>query len=425
MNGFLNGPQNYSSWIPTVTGKLSYTVIGRTDWPRGCQYLNQLNGTDDCLALFVQERFCHDFLTPFIGLTDRQKEFLFSRSFFGWRKPTVGRHYFVAIVSKGEVTAQGDLDKILGKMFVIPGTPTGRQNYKDICGWIGLHKGMKVTRKQISDILDKVNIQSPLRVAFELSRNGEFHIQQEVINGVEDFGTIGDNEAHRYTEQMFYFFRDIVHNHQHHSAENDRIVRLHNDAHGNWKDKVYFDLFRRVIAFKRVRTDFHVTNATGILAYARTFNCLFSPPMASNHYYEDHTVQSLETSKYELQLQQLRKSNLIGTLQAMFFGVGALLFALLALANLAPKNQEAKISQNLIVIAEYVSLYPANVLSFLFFFCLFVTKLLGYSRPERKEFVKDAQRVLNYYRKSVSVLAQFLAGVIFAGAAGLLLYLVN
>ena len=417
-NGFLGAPKSFSSWVPTVTGKLSYTILGRTDWPRRCIYVNQIQSPEHCYAIFLQERFTHDFLLPFLGLSDRTKNFLFGLSFFGWRKPTIGRHYFVCIVDKGENFENDgeikNLDKLCGTIHVVPATPNGKGIFNKLKQTISNLSQTKLSKETIEALRTMVIDESPLNVSFSLRRNGEFKLNQTDITNVKQFGMIGNKEADRYSAQMYYFFRDIVHNHQHHEAANDLIVNLHPDEGNDWKDKVYFDLFRRVIAFKRIRTDFHITNATGILAYASTFKKMFKPPSSGGDYYEKETIQSLETAKYELQLKQLRRSNFVATFQAWLFGLLASLFGFIAISGLGTEQQtnSIKVNETVYILTRLFTAYPFQTGVATTLICFMATKFLGYSKPEKKGYIKDTLRVFNYWKKSISVALQIITGML-------------
>ena len=417
----------FRSWIPTVTGKLSFTIIGKTSWPRPCVHLNLIENQHR--GIFLQERFCHDFLSPFVGLSDRQKDWLFGWTLSGRKKPLIGRHFFWCTVDKGLVDEQGKLASFSGTVFIVPATKNGVQAYKK------LRKRILAAKKQprkISDHIDnaKTNFreESLIECSFSLSRSGEFQINGIETRSVKGFGKIENKEIiDRYCALAFSFLRDITHNHQHHDGENDLIVRLHEydpEKPNEWKDQVYFDLFRRVIAFKRIRSPFHITNATGILAYVRAFKELFDPPSGRESFCEEATIQSLETAQYELQLRHSLNNNRLSFVQTMVFGLMTLIVSMAGFATFLPESDRSAIAPNDWITAaiKFGAEFPFRAFASTVVLAFMVYSFFGFTNPERKGYYKDALRVLFAIPKWISVPILIGLGVFCLWATFLLLF---
>ena len=414
----------FMSWVPTVTGQLSFTVIGRTDWPNRCAFVSRLTTKTPEGAVYVQHRFTHDYSLPFIDLNDSALDFIFKR-FWPWRSTTTsGSQSFFCLVDKPVAEISGDINEISGSIIPVPLNEFSAASVKRARERVVNGSGAVSLGELQSQIISDLNGLAPIMAKFSLKRTGEFYLSIEKANDTNvmeyGFGSVSDVNLRRCAAQCYYFIRDIAHNHQHHDGKNDLIVRLH-DKNADWKRQVYFDLFRNVIHFKRIKTEFHITNASGILAYSETFRSIFLGD-SDKLYQTENTLLSLETAKYELQLKQSRAANFIALSQTMLFG---LLGGIIALASLSSfGNQKARDTiiptEWLIYLTKEVTQSPATIFVALVLLSAIFAKILGLSQPERKKYVRNTMKVFQSLPRTVSGIILIFAGLMMAVFALLL-----
>ncbi|CAK0750858.1 hypothetical protein CCP2SC5_1710005 [Azospirillaceae bacterium] len=111
---------------------------------------------------------------------------------------------------------------------------------------------------------------------FSLRRSGTCKLTQ---GASENFSLrapkIGDDKiVHMLCSQLFYFLKDISHNHQHHSKSTDTIVDLiecHTHDDFLWRRETLFSLYRKIVSYKRNPQSDVFYSSLGVLAYAETF----------------------------------------------------------------------------------------------------------------------------------------------------------
>ena len=168
----------------------------------------------------------------------------------------------------------------------------GVENISTLAGFIFIHENCPVGMPGLSaDPLDVRGLQRALAatadfaVGFVLARDGAMRLlvsnsfaDQEVRYG--DDVALPPNEALRpLVAQCFYFLRDITHRHHHHSKRSDAITSVWgaNDP-SRWIRETLYELHRRVIVARRVRSPRGQEDALGFLAYASTFEQVIAGP---------------------------------------------------------------------------------------------------------------------------------------------------
>jgi hypothetical protein len=408
----------FMSWVPTVTGQLSFTVIGRTDWPNRCVFVSKLASERPEGAVYVQDRFTHDYSLPFVGLSDSWLDFIF-RKFPPWSSTmTSGSQSFFCLVDKPDTETLGDVNEISGSIIPVPWNEFSSVSVKRARERVvSAPSSIDISELQTEIVRDLKGL-APISAKFSLKRNGEFYLSVEKIEDTEDagygFGLISDSNLRRCAAQCYYFIRDIAHNHQHHDGKNDLIVRLH-EKNDDWKRQVYFDLFRNVIHFKRIKTEFHITNASGILAYSETFRSLFLEG-SEQLYQTQNTLLSLETAKYELQLKQSRAANFIALSQTMLFGLLGGIIALASLSSFGSQKARDTIipTEWLIYLTKEVTKSPATIFVALVLLSAILAKIFGLSQPERKKYIRNTMKVFQSMPRTVNGMILLSSGFIMA-----------
>lgn len=123
--------QEYVAWVPTISGRLSFSIIGNTSWPRRC--LSAVDFDGGHCGFYFQERFCDDFTFPFLGGSDRIRNFIFGVAGLltgkGWRS---GRHFFICTARHISRPSER-LDGLEGTIYPVLSTKIGKDVKRDIC----------------------------------------------------------------------------------------------------------------------------------------------------------------------------------------------------------------------------------------------------------------------------------------------------
>ncbi len=187
--------------------------------------------------------------------------------------------------------------------------------------------------------------------------------------------------------QSFYFLKDIGHRHQHHNERTDTVTDLHRVS-GNpnddlkWREETLFNMYRKVIDFKRHPENLNFTDCLGLLAYAEAFGkiseCELSVSMPNaklpTYYYEQVRMSILATqSKKEREVEELqaaedKRLNILVT----FFGLAIAYIGLMQFSDITKVTP----SPWLIVALNFLLLHPAFCV-FMLIISVFTNKILG------------------------------------------------
>jgi hypothetical protein len=399
---------NYRSWIPTVTGQLSFSVIGRTDWPSKCVSIASYS-REQCAAIYIQERYTHDFSFPFVGLNDRILDKLFRNFGLVGLDSYSGRHYFVCIVDEPIRTNPEDLSGIKGRILCVPHYAGSKESIKRAMKSVAAAAPIQ---KRIENLERELQGLSLIECQFILYRTGEFLLEASSTNSNIDFEALPDKALDWYAAQAFYFMRDISHNHQHHQASSDLIIRLHKDS-DSWARDVYYDMFRNIIHFKRIRTDFYITNASGLVAYSETFRNIFLKEDEKTYFIEN-TLLSLETAKYELQIDKVDKSNRISLLQAVTFGFVGILVSISSLVQVGDAEFENSIVLSKTIKFLAVALIQNTMTSVVlcFFIILIFLNYSGYLAPENRPSARSTMKFFHGFSRIAHGLLYIALGIV-------------
>lgn len=409
------------SWVPTVSGRLSYSHMGEDAFPRHCTHLNQIGRSQDGQAIFYQVRYCDDFVIPFFGKWDVVRNGIVN--IFKWfRKPLrhkklSGRHIFVATVEKVEMQDQM-LDRITGKIYPMRAYEpkmgkTTEQISKDVRDQIisGMRLNENAKKNHLKELVNVTNRSlspvCPLVLEFNISRNGIAEISYANPS-------LDEREARDYAEQGFFFLRDISHVHQHHDPRTDTIVRVHDEGVSFYRD-IYFDLFRYIVRFKRRKSPKNIIRASGLLAYASSFRQIAEgKDCFPNDYQIDNLKISLDSAQFELDFKAQKSISTITFYLTMIFTVFGLLLSLTSLTQFGTDAQKRLVQPSDFAIG-FTQLIAANpFLSFLIVAGTIFIGMLVFGKivPNTYSWFQNLQRLLNHRPRASTFTILFVSGAI-------------
>jgi hypothetical protein len=261
----------YYGWVPTIVGRLSFTLIASA--------VSARSRSRKVLRSSARERW-------FVG-DDGERKVVLVANQLRWTSdelfpsPWDGKSHknWIILVglrraATGEILADVD-GRFVGNIFSL--TPA---NFKHVSG--ALHARLMGDEFDQSDY-DAINVlllaKANVCALFSLERNGVVAIDVSRLSGA---GYDNPDKFDHARMQMYIMLKDLVHIHQHHDLDEDQIISLQPGGEKpdqmDWAHRVLFDLYRYVVGLKRGkrrkwwRTDRRedYAHALGVLAYAQS-----------------------------------------------------------------------------------------------------------------------------------------------------------
>ncbi|WP_148102874.1 hypothetical protein [Rhodovulum iodosum] len=415
------------AWVPTVSGRLSFSIIGQTSWPQRCVRVSDLDGGER--AVFFQERYCDDFTFPFLGRMNRVRNLVFGIfSFLFFRGWTTGRHFFVCHAQR--IKSQGtELDYLRGTIYPILASRTGvivkREILNDI---VSLENAVRLKREieqsagiecLTESLEDRLRGVCPVLVDFSLIRDGLISLTPRSPREAPGGRFPNDKDTRDYVEQAFFFIRDISHEHQHHDPSTDTIIVIH-EKNKEAAARIFFDLFRSVIRFKRVRNVDNIVNAAGVLSYASSFKSVAAAYKNEigelpNDYQVENLCSSLSVARESINIQQGQRSNGTSLFLTIFFGFFSLILSFTLLSRFADKNDIAKVQPSPLIIntTKLIAGHPLESLAIIFIFVLAVGDMTGFTNISNRRWFEDWQRLMQFMPKWIFGPITVVVGLLF------------
>jgi hypothetical protein len=290
-------------WVPTVSGHLSFSLIGANDGARDhCRINEERPRPGHRIVVVHQRRRNTDF-----GYWSRLAELLLRDTVQDL--VLVGQTEAAARPAPDPINArvEGILDPrgcLRGTIYVIPYNDIDerraalKQTTRELSARsreiIALHEQEAVgheveqierwARRQFDDLaadyVDEAGVHHPQAVTFEfaLYRTGEFRIWH--MSEAPDVAHLD-----KLAEQVFYFVKAIAHTHSHHGEEADQMVQLARlrptqnspeQCETAWRNETQWDLSRVFEQLHRHNGLDAQRGALGVLAYADAFQASLS-----------------------------------------------------------------------------------------------------------------------------------------------------
>ncbi|MBZ8117883.1 hypothetical protein KUD11_04410 [Roseovarius sp. LXJ103] len=347
------------------------------------------------------------------------------------KKSISGKHEFIAIFCDLK-DQDKDLDRLTGIVYPILNTERksdwrSQQLINQIRSCLAELSRSPIVdsqQKKLTELQSKIELDltpyCPIAVGFDICRNGIVKFKPVRLKKglVQDFDK-DEKSVQDYTEQAFFFLRDITHIHQHHEPESDTIIRVHKQSPRAVKD-IYFDLFRYIIRFKRFRSPENIMRASGILAYANSFKLIQADQkQLPNDYQIENLKMSLEAAQFELQYEAQRQNGKISLALTIVFSVFGLLLSLSALAQFAPVESQKQIVPSGILVAftAWIAENPVWFAGFGFAIGYLSLLLAGRVKPNQYPTFENVLRLFNHSSKLAFLLPVILLGLTLLGIA--------
>jgi hypothetical protein len=315
----------FRGWVPTVSGRLSFSVIGRTEFPTRAIYANISDRKCRFLAV-CQQSDVSDAIIPrtFIGIT--------------------GNFVFILLAKTDDTTDQFTLS---GECFIFHDIDAWEhvvlpdfQRHQDF-----LRRYNHATQQHLisyashshNRILDICRSHASFIATLSLSRRGTITVSANVPNTVSlsaprlpEDPQRREQIIHSLAAQIYVFIKNISHHHQHHDPTTDIIIDLHTLSANDdlsWRLDTLYAMYRTVIEYKRIPHSSSFNDCTGIISYANTFTDLCIEELGAESakilpkYYGANTIESIKATQArierELLIKRRRQDTIRNTLLAI------------------------------------------------------------------------------------------------------------
>lgn len=330
----------YKGWVPTITGRLSFSKIGTGDFPRKPKTWRETLPSERRIVV-MQSRLTSDANLIFQPLSK-----LLNIAF----------------------------DECGSFEFVLIARSNHHEKYEYISGFVLIFKEDKkrLLSKALEgicshDLFQKVSNFSQFdpicKSEFRLSRNGKIVISTD----------LSDDEEAIVSPQIYFFIRDVVHKHQHHEDTSDTILEVYkDDAEFVWKRETQYALFRYIIESKRGKKAETFIRALGVSAYAESFSFLHlstEDKQAIGEYLFMPTKHSLEAGMLEAERRENSTKSrgfivdIIILYSLPIFGFFIGLFSIVPLIDNDLFSSNKDLPNDTLFILEYLATNPLRLLA--------------------------------------------------------------
>lgn len=286
----------YAGWIPTITGQLSFSLIGMGGAAPGCvtanvEFHDPEVGHPRRRVAVIKRRVTRDLPATFFPIPEIFRSIAAEFILLGETRPAAR-----PVIRNGKVYSRADeIGVLTGEILVVPHHDELRVAEKRLVqrarsriaaigdatprAVIGTNAALNV---EIEDwIADAARSGLKLaRARFELYRTGEFRLNMAASLPVAS-GEVEDQAEFDaiLASQIYYFVKDIAHRHYHHRPASDNLLpltRVTADDDLAWRRETLWSLARAVLEMRRSGNLPGHKSALGVLAYAEAFQGLLA-----------------------------------------------------------------------------------------------------------------------------------------------------
>lgn len=248
--------QERISWVPTITGNLSFSTIGFGRSPRKAFKDYRAFASARIVHVAQRRRKSDTVLSPIIDPIRGRR----------------GTHVFLLF---GENASDNAYNALSGSVFIVSpkfyvnvATPFLRELVSSVEESTYRNWSIRLRERLIRELDSRSGAVVGVCL-YTLSRQGRLLLRLDDLRFTQ-------SEIDVLASQSYFFIRDICHVHQHHRPSSDTILDAYmmSDADLVWKRETLYALHRWIIHRKRERDQLSYQNARGVLAYASAFRAL-------------------------------------------------------------------------------------------------------------------------------------------------------
>jgi hypothetical protein len=398
----LSASKCYRGWIPTISGRLSFSVFGDCKHPTRAFSANVADDHTRYIAVH-QFRDASDVLLPF------------KRKFSPLLFKIDGQLWF-AFLAETEAKGDDPLYYLSGRAFLFPQKDALTKNAIEAIETFQEHlrnfryqqfatKLVNYAQNEYQALKDFCTQNCSFYSDVKISRNGITEVYPPDPTSLPAHapklpaeGAARSHILGILATQLFFFVKDVGHRHQHHDPYTDQIVLLHaspSSDNSKWRDQTLYSIYRKVIEMKR---DPHVAtfnNSLGLVAYANAFSKIIEDDLKSKDsiptYYSEQMVDSIKSTQARIERQFAIKQRRSDILRNTVIAVASLLFSFVGLLKLTDHTSKVKPDPILAMLLDWILQHPFASLVLL---SLLITTLVLTLSMERSDVWSGYIRIL-------------------------------
>jgi hypothetical protein len=337
-----SGVRRFRGWIPTVSGRLSFSVFGNTANPTQAFSANVADRETRYLASY-QVRDTSDVLLP-------------ARRIFGPLLFKTDGQFCFAFYATTEDIEQNSQEYLIGKAFMFYGSSRAKEIVPEIQVFQDylrqfFHDNPNSLKSYCEDRFDLLMNYSEERCVFSadirICRTGTTDIfikwPLRPKPGAPQFPADAARLTHMLAAQIFFFLKDLGHRHQHHDQKTDTIVDLYEidtDDDTGWRRSTLYNIYRKVIIYKR---DPHISifdHCLGLIAYADSFYKISLDEIGRESrkylpkYYSKETIESIRSTQARAERQFANAQSRSDTIRNIILGVSGIFIGYMQLLQI-------------------------------------------------------------------------------------------
>lgn len=459
----------YFGWIPNLRGRLSFSTIGTSTKPYPFKKSIESN-----FKLITHARMLNDSALPrklrLIIFTMKYSPFrvilksLFTFFSYLSDKKKSGNRFCNLIIVKTLISLFSQLfaNKTLERLIFLSGDfafvyiePLDSEDINKVQGHV--HIISKLDKNLPSTIAylksgniaysvanDTLGAISVLNSSFTLPRNGLLTIDNVELKEVSDKdlrwstrsqGDVYDNFKTNSVSQIYYFLKDLCHQHQHHDSKSDKLLPLIQSTSSEYIPKlaneVLKSLYRTILKMRRTHSEKDYYAMKGIMVYTKSFKQIIQKESPNFKGISDYCCDGDENISNSIQIKtnslissRERKNkfvSLIPSLASLSVAIMGILFAfasvvILSFANADKNGQvlkqlEGKVPESYLQTVITILTNPWDILALIFTIILFLFFLLS-------DYFQESKIRLDILRLCYGIKYQYIWGV-FLGLSGL------
>ncbi len=260
--------------MPTVNGRLSFKLIGETRYPSDAEYANSADASHLYVAALQRRQLSDVLFEPFLG------------PLFGY-----SGHFEFVLCARARRAPTSPDSKLIGRIFLFHRrnfVATGAQDiFKSHIQYIrSLDPGANNSslKQQYLSLSQELVGRCDLHMDIVLNRDGILRLSRlkwankQLKRNTEEFADeISFDLEHNITDQIYFFIRDLTHQHQHHGNDADTIITTQRQSKPddwNWALEIMYSLYFHIITVKRKEIPSEHVRALGILAYLQSYKSI-------------------------------------------------------------------------------------------------------------------------------------------------------
>lgn len=383
-SGGTSAQKLFCGWIPTVSGRLSFSVFGDCKHPTVATYENI---ADDKIRYVAAHQFrdASDVLLPF-------------RS---WLSPLVfgidGRMWFV-FLAHTESKSDDPLYLLVGRAFIFADLLRWKNHVSEkLFSFQGHLRSFEYhkdnddleahARNEFNDTMQYCSQQCSFFVDVKIRRNGVTEILPATSSSLPlsapklpDDPKKNSRAVRLLVSQLFFFLKDLGHRHQHHQPSTDQIVSIHETTMADdiqWRNLTLYSIYRRVIEIKRDPHIATVSNSLGLVAYAEAFTKILREDLNIAEddkripaYYTDAMKDSIKSTQDRAERLAARSTRAWDIIRTTVISIAGLLVSYVGLLKLGSIETNVTPDPIILDLLGWLLIHPIRT-------CLVLVLLIG------------------------------------------------